>query len=109
MSSGKIICTKPVFRGIFLLLFLTGRTVFAQGYYDEKVTSVSNVSTTVSNLGLIGKIETESQLAFIICHEIGHDLLGHVVKGIIKRLDIVQNPEFNARLKKVLQQENENN
>lgn len=42
-----------IFIGIFLLI-LIHRQVLAQASYEEKVTSVSNIGLTVSNLGIIG-------------------------------------------------------
>jgi len=37
---------------------------------------------------LIKKIETEEQLAFIMCHEIAHNILQHSYKGLIERADL---------------------
>lgn len=83
MSSGKIICTNSVFRSIFLLLCLTGRMVFAQGYYDEKVTSVSNVSATISNLGLIGNAFSGSfqVLGYPSCEFPANSGIEHLFEG----------------------------
>jgi hypothetical protein len=39
-------------------------------------------------IGLLGRIENENQLAFILSHEIAHDELGHVRKRIVREADI---------------------
>ncbi|MBA2613757.1 MAG: M48 family metalloprotease [Bacteroidetes bacterium] len=40
------------------------------------------------NLGIIYRCNNEDQLAFVICHEMSHDYMDHVIKGIKKRNEI---------------------
>lgn len=57
------------------------------------------------NLGLISGLNTESEIAFIICHEIAHDLLGHVAMGIKMKTDLLTNSKFKKKLAKLQNQE----
>ncbi|NMM48542.1 M48 family metallopeptidase [Marinigracilibium pacificum] len=55
----------------------------------------------IINLGLIRKIHSESQLAFVICHEIAHFILDHSNKKVIKNNDYVNSKEYKQDLKKI--------
>ena len=61
--------------------------------------------TIVCNLGLLGGMENESQLAMVFCHEIGHYLLMHSNKSIISQLNKYNSHEFLARIKEIKKQE----
>lgn len=57
--------------------------------------------TIVLNLGLISRLENESQLAFVICHELAHDYLNHVNKAIRKNVLKLNSKATKKRLKKI--------
>ncbi|MFM9945849.1 MAG: M48 family metalloprotease [Bacteroidia bacterium] len=71
------------------------------------IANASNYSAGVIyiNLGLITGLSTESEIAFIICHEVAHDLIGHVAMGIKKKTDLLLNPKFKKKLAKLQKQE----
>ncbi|WP_295795020.1 M48 family metallopeptidase [Mucilaginibacter sp.] len=61
--------------------------------------------TVVCNLGLLGGMENESQLAMVFCHEIGHYLLMHSNISIISKLNRYNSHEFLTQIKQIKKQE----
>ncbi|MBA3682786.1 MAG: M48 family metalloprotease [Bacteroidetes bacterium] len=57
------------------------------------------------NLGVIYRSASEDELAFVICHEMGHNYLDHVVKGIKKRIEVYRNTGFSKELSKLSKEE----
>jgi Zn-dependent protease with chaperone function len=57
------------------------------------------------NLGLLAKLKYESNIAFILCHEISHDLKGHVIDGMIRQYQIVNDPAVKEKYEKLKKQE----
>ena len=57
------------------------------------------------NLGLLAKLKYESSVAFILCHEISHDLKGHVIDGMIRQYQIVNDPAVKEKYEKLKKQE----
>ena len=53
------------------------------------------------NLDMIQKLSSEAQLAFVIGHEIGHDVLNHVMDGIVKRAQYLDDMDFKQELKRL--------
>tara|TARA_R110002049_G_scaffold58117_3_gene158442 strand:+ start:1179 stop:2528 length:1350 start_codon:yes stop_codon:yes gene_type:complete len=53
------------------------------------------------NLGLLTKLESNDELAFIICHEIAHKLLDHSIKGITKRIRSINSKETKEKVKEI--------
>ena len=53
------------------------------------------------NLGLLDKIENESQLAFILCHEISHFYMNHVDNSINEYVAAINSKEMQKELKKI--------
>lgn len=53
------------------------------------------------NLGLLTQLESNDELAFIICHEIAHKLLDHSVKSIIKRVTLINSKETKKKVRKI--------
>ena len=56
------------------------------------------------HIGLTAKLENESQLAFIICHEIAHYLLNHSNKSMEDELDQLNTKEVLAKVKRIQNQ-----
>jgi Zn-dependent protease with chaperone function len=52
------------------------------------------------NLGMINKLHSEPEVAFVLCHEMAHQVLDHVMKGIKKEAEIYCNKDFQKELKK---------
>jgi hypothetical protein len=57
------------------------------------------------NLNLLAKFASEENVAFILCHEIAHDLKGHVIEGIRQAYELQSNPAFKEQFKKIEKQE----
>ncbi len=55
----------------------------------------------VVHFGLLNYISSEDQLASVICHEIGHQILEHVKTGIYQHSKIVTSDEVNKEAKKI--------
>ncbi|WP_157740709.1 M48 family metallopeptidase [Mucilaginibacter xinganensis] len=77
-------------------------------FFIDRTSSVNAYSyedgTVVCNLGLLGLMENESQLAMVFCHELGHVLLKHVNTGLVRQLEKYNSPEFLAQLKHIEKQ-----
>lgn len=61
--------------------------------------------TILVNVGLLSKLENESQLAFVICHELGHIYFEHMQKGIKEHFDTYYNKNFLKEYKKIVKEE----
>jgi peptidase M48-like protein len=53
------------------------------------------------NMGLFDRMADESQVAFVLCHEIAHFLLRHSENGIDKYVATINSPEMQAQLRKI--------
>ena len=53
------------------------------------------------NLGLLDKLENESQLAFILCHEIAHFYMNHLDNSINEYVATINSEEMQKELKKI--------
>ena len=76
-----------------LRLFVSRETVPNARCYGE--------GTLVINIGLLARLQNESQLAFIICHEMAHYVQNHVNKHIKDRITYYYSKETQAELKKI--------
>jgi hypothetical protein len=77
--------------------FFVDRTSIVNAYSYED-------GTIVCNLGLVGLMENESQLAMVFCHELGHVLLRHVNTALVRQLEKYNSPEFLEQLKHIEKQ-----
>ena len=69
---------------------------------DEEFNAYSvGEGTIILNIGLLNKIENESQLAFILCHEFSHYLLNHSDSAIYKRLASRHSAAYKAKIKEL--------
>ncbi|UYQ94493.1 M48 family metalloprotease [Chitinophaga horti] len=57
------------------------------------------------NLGLLDKMENESQVAFVICHELAHYYLQHSENSIRTYVETVNSPEMQRELKNIKRSE----
>ena len=57
------------------------------------------------NLGLINKFHSEPEIVFVLCHEISHQVLQHVMSGIKNRAELFYNKDFQEELKKAKSKE----
>jgi hypothetical protein len=65
--------------------------------------------TVFVNIGIVYKLKNESQLAFVICHELAHLYLNHSNNAIDRYINTVYSDEFQKELKKISKQEYEKN
>ncbi len=61
--------------------------------------------TMFFNMGLFQRLHNESELAFIICHELAHYYLDHSNKRIIGQVDLFNDKEFKKEVKKIQKSE----
>lgn len=55
----------------------------------------------VFNLGLLAQMQTEAHTAFVLCHELAHDLEDHVFAGIGKKAEVLESEDFKKRIKEI--------
>lgn len=72
---------------------------------EEPNASNRSAGLILFNLDLLSKMDSEEETAFILCHEISHDILGHVVKGMLYKTQLDSDPKYKAELKKINNQE----
>ncbi|MEM9918599.1 MAG: M48 family metalloprotease [Bacteroidota bacterium] len=73
--------------------------------YNWPNASCRGEGTLVLNLGLISRLENESQIAFVICHELAHDYMNHVNTAIHSYVDKLYGKETQKELKKIAKSE----
>ena len=56
----------------------------------------------VVTVGLLGKMRSEDELAFIISHEMAHDQLRHVQENVMREVDTKWSNKTNEKIKKLL-------
>ena len=69
----------------------------------------TGAGTLVFNLELLSWLENESQVAFVICHEIAHHTFGHVNTALTKRIDYLNTRETKKELKKIAKSQTNTN
>ncbi|WP_242202682.1 M48 family metalloprotease [Aestuariivivens insulae] len=57
------------------------------------------------NLGLLSRLDSEDELAFVICHEIAHMLLNHSLKGVTKAMLNLYSDETKNKIEEIKRQE----
>ena len=73
--------------------------------YNWPNASCHGEGTIVMNLGLISKLENESQLAFVLCHELAHDYQNHVNTSIHNYVEKVHGKATQKKLKRIAKSE----
>jgi len=53
------------------------------------------------NLGLLERLTSVDQIAFVIAHELGHDVANHVVQELKRRSNSLGNEEFRKTLRRI--------
>jgi Zn-dependent protease with chaperone function len=57
--------------------------------------------TIMINLGLLGRVRSEAELAFVISHEIAHYMLNHVNQNIKKNVLLVNDSDLKKQVRKI--------
>ncbi len=71
-------------------------------FYTVKSASVNaftvNQGIIFVNVGLLARLESEDQLAFVLCHEIAHYIKGHSLEGYLNRYKVAVGANGNQNL-----------
>ncbi|MEM7373149.1 MAG: M48 family metallopeptidase [Bacteroidota bacterium] len=98
---------EPYCQRVLDRIFLTNPSLPSQDIHLLiSRSSVPNASclgegTIVINLGLISRLESESQLAFTLCHELAHYIQDHVNDNILNRVETYYSKETQQRLREI--------
>ena len=57
--------------------------------------------TIMINIGLIRRLESESQIAFVVAHEIAHYVLNHVNEAIVQRMEVLHSKATKQELARI--------
>ncbi len=57
-------------------------------------------------IGLLRRVENESQVAFVLCHELAHQHLGHVQQSIQQYVEKQNNPNTRREIERIAASEN---
>ncbi|GAA4020950.1 hypothetical protein GCM10022409_00640 [Hymenobacter glaciei] len=62
-------------------------------------------STVLLNLGLLPRLENESQLAYVLCHELAHGASHHLETGLRDRLATIHSKELKREFRRIVDSE----
>ncbi|MET4073561.1 M48 family metalloprotease [Hymenobacter sp. UYCo722] len=62
-------------------------------------------STVLLNLGLLPRLENESQLAYVLCHELAHGASHHLETGLHDRLTAIHSKELRREFRRIVNSE----
>lgn len=74
-------------------------------HYPEPNASCHGEGSLVFNLGLLSHLEDESQVAFVLCHEIAHHTQNHVNQAIGLYVETLYGDETQRQLKEISKSE----
>jgi len=78
------------------------RVFFSRAWWPNAYTT--GEGTVVFNIDLFIKLQNESQVAFVMCHELAHQYLEHSNKKINKYINTIYSKEFQEKLKELRKQ-----
>ena len=93
----KIIDPNPELKGQEI------RLVFSRDWWPNAYSM--GEGTLVVNAGLMVYLDNESELVFVLCHELAHNYLDHSNKAIKKNVETVNSAEFQNEIKRLSKQE----
>lgn len=73
--------------------------LFSRVYWPNAFSS--GEGTIVFNIGLFAKLNNESQVVFVLCHELAHLYLDHSNKAIMQYVNTVNSKDFQEELKEI--------
>ena len=62
-------------------------------------------STVMLNLGLLARLENESQLAFVLCHELAHMQARHMETSLREQLTTIHSKELKREVRRIVAEE----
>jgi Zn-dependent protease with chaperone function len=89
----KIIQKNPQLSGLKI------RAAFARDYWPNA--SSIGEGTLLFNIGLFNRLQNESQVCFVLCHELAHLYLNHGNASIAKYVSTMHSAEFQRQLKDI--------
>lgn len=95
--TGEIINKNPELKK------LTPRIFFSRAWWPNAYST--GEGTIVFNIDLFTKLQNESQVAFVLCHELAHLYLDHSNKKINKYISTIYSAEYQQQLKALKKQE----
>lgn len=99
--TNEIIIKNPELKG------LQPRVIFSRAWWPNAYST--GEGTIVFNIDLFIKLHNESQVAFVLCHELAHLYLEHSHKKINHYITTVYSDEFQKKLKQIKKQQYEKN
>jgi hypothetical protein len=79
------------------------RFLFSRAWWPNAFST--GEGTIVFNMGLLTKLNTESEMVFVLCHELAHLYLDHSNKSIQQYITTVYSDEMQRKLKDLKRQE----
>jgi hypothetical protein len=79
------------------------RLVFSRDWWPNAYTM--GEGTLAVNAGLMVFLENESELVFVLCHELAHNYLDHSNKSIKKNIETINSAEYQNEIKRLSKQE----
>ena len=93
----KIVDVNPELKGKEV------RLIFSRDWWPNAY-SIGE-GTLVVNAGLMVYLDNESELVFVLCHELAHNYLDHSNKAIKKNVETVNSEEFKNEIKRLSKQQ----
>lgn len=97
----KIVASNPELQSLDIRVF------FSRDYWPNAYSMGDG--TIAINAGLVQYFSTESELAFVLCHELAHYYLKHRDIAIKKYVDTINSKEFQKELKSIANQKYQTN
>lgn len=85
-------------------LDLKGLRIFVGAYAWGNAASMGEGSLVI-NIGLLNRLENEAELAFIICHEIAHEIFKHSNEAIRRGIEVLHAQKTQKEIKKIKKSE----
>jgi Zn-dependent protease with chaperone function len=88
-----------IFKNNPQLSALGTRFLFSRVYWPNAFSS--GEGTIVFNIGLFARLNNESEVVFVLCHELAHLYLDHSNKAIMQYINTINSKDFQDELKEI--------
>ena len=89
----EIVNSNPSLQNKFFNCYFSKTGIPNASYIGEGV--------IIFNMGLFNRLENESQVVFVLCHEISHFYLNHIENSISKYVTTINSKEFQKELRNI--------
>lgn len=79
------------------------RVLFSRAWWPNA--SSMGEGTILFNIGLFNRLSSESEVAFVLCHELAHYLLNHGNNSIARYVNTLYSDDFQKKLKEIQKSE----